>query len=148
LPGSSAAIGVTVRWDQAGLSRVDRFLGTYEGKQLTKRIDKAFAKELRPLTGKLKSAEKASGIHNRTGEHYRKIRMRKPRLRAGEVFARTVGPSDRKRHLLLRGHRIVTPGGRDTGRRSQAFPYVDAVIDRDAPEIMGRIGTDVWATQF
>lgn len=136
-----------VDWDQAGLRRVDRFIGTFEGRELAKRIDRAIGKQLRPLVSKMKSAEKSSGISNRTSQHYRSIRMRKPRKRAGEVAAYTVGPSDRKRHLLTGGHRLVTPGGRDTGRRSRAFPYVAEVVRREAPEIVGRIGRDVWAVR-
>ena len=140
-------ISLKVDWDAAGLRRVDRFLGTYEGVQLARKIDKAIGTHLRPLVGKLKAAERSSGIRNRTKAHYRGIRLRKPRRRAGEVAAYTAGPSDPKRHLLIRGHRIVTPGGRDTGQRSRAFPYVEPVIEREAPEIIGRIGRDVWAVK-
>jgi len=39
------------------------------------------------------------------------------------------GPNAPYRHLVIRGHRIVTPGGRDTGRRSRANPFVDRAVD-------------------
>jgi hypothetical protein len=132
----------SVQW--TGLSEFDRLLGNFEAKKLQARADKAFGLELRPLTGHLKSAEQSSGIHNRTGEHLKKIRLRKNRKRAGEMAAWTTGPSDKKKHLLVRGHEIVTPGGRHTGKRTRAFPYVDPVIDREAGPILERIASDVW----
>lgn len=134
---------IDVQWDRAGMSRVDRFLGGYEGVQLERRMTAAMLKELRPLAAKIRVAERASGIHNRSGRHVRSIRVTRPRGQTGEIVF-SVGPHDRIRHLLIRGHRIVTPGGRDTGRRSQAFDYVGPVISAEMPQLMGKLGSDVW----
>lgn len=143
MPGPAFAINV--QWDKAGLSRYDRYLATHEGKMLARRIDAAIGKAVRPLAGKIKASERSSGINNRSNRLYRSIRARKPRKRSGEVSAWTVGPTDAKAHLLIQGHRIVTPGGRDTGRRSRAFPFVDPVIDREAATLAARLSSDVWA---
>jgi hypothetical protein len=53
------------------------------------------------------------------------------RSRGGQTSTVLVGPvAGRKRkgyhrHLIIRGHRIVTPGGRFTGRRTTPNPFVD-----------------------
>lgn len=141
------AFEVDVQWDTAGLTSLDRMLGTLEGKNLEKTVDKAMGKELRPLVGALRSAEQSSGIHNRTGEHLKKIRLRRSRKRTGEMAAWTVGPSDKKKFLLVRGHEEIghRPGKADSGKRARAFPYVEPVIDRDSEAILERIASDVWA---
>ena len=100
------------------------------------------------MVGPFREAEKSSGLKPGTGKYYRSIKARKPRKRAGEVSAWTVGPSGPLNHLLIDGHEIVTPGGRDTGMRARAFPYTVAVIDRYAPGVAERISSEVWAEQF
>lgn len=53
-----------------------------------------------------------------------------------------MGPTAPHRHLLIRGHRIVTPGGRYTGRMTKANPYVDRAAsghERKAADIVRRI---------
>lgn len=145
---ADAPFSVQVHWDKAGLARLDRYFESHQGRALERTIDKAIGKAVRPLVGKLKSAETASGIHNRTKRHYRSIKARKPRKRPGEVSAWTVGPTDAKRHPLIRGHRIVTPGGRDTGQRSRAFPYVAPVIDAEAAQLQQQLSSDVWASSI
>jgi hypothetical protein len=105
-------------------------------------------KAIRPLVGKLKASEQSSGIHNRSNKLLRSVGMRKPRKRAGEVAAYTVGARAPHAHLVIPGHRIVTPGGRDTGRRSQAFPFVDPVIDREAASLQAQLSSDVWASSI
>lgn len=142
------SVEVMVRWDRAGLSKLDRFYATHSGIQLAKRIDKALGKEVRGLASPIRGAEKSSGIHNRSGRFYRGIRARKARRRAGEASAWTVGPSGPVAHLLIDGHEIVTPGGRDTGRRAKAYNFVGPVIDRYGPPLEQRIGSEVWADQF
>lgn len=139
------AVAVEIRWDTAGMTRLDRMLGTFEGRQLQKRVDAAMLKEVRTLVRPMRAQMGAMGVKRKTGNLSRSIKASKSRKRPGEASAVTVGPHAPHRHLIIRGHRIVTPGGRDTGRRSRAFPFVDPVIDRMAPEIIGRVGSDVWA---
>lgn len=141
-------IQIMVQWDTAGLASFDRYLGTHKGVELEKRVDKAAGKAVRPLAGAIKDAEKSSGIQNRTGKHFKSINARRSRKRPGELTAWTAGPGGPTAHLLVDGHRIVTPGGRDTGRRSRAFPYVQPVVDRYAPGIAEQVGSEVWAEQF
>jgi hypothetical protein len=145
---SGVVLDIKVNWDAAGLRRVDRTLGTYQGKELAKRAEKAMARELAPLTGALRSAEQGSGIHNRTNRHYRSIKVKRLRKRFGEMAAFKAGPAGHTAHLLIQGHRLVTPGGRDTGSRSRAFPYVQPVIDRESGAILDRLGSDVWGSSL
>lgn len=145
---SGDTFAIQVKWDAAGLSRYDRYLETHQGRALERQIDKAMGKAIRPLAGKIKASEKASGITNRSGRLYKSIKARKPRKRTGEVSAWTVGPTDRKAHLLVQGHRIVTPGGRDTGRRARAFPFVDGPVAAEAPRIQAELSSDVWASSI
>ncbi len=144
------AFTVQVQWDQAGLTSFDRYMETHEGKALAKRIDKAMAKALRPLAGKLKTAESASGIVNRSGKLRRSIGCRKARKRPGEVIAYTVGPSDRKARMVIPGHENVghRPGKRDLGSHTRAFPFVDPVIEREAHALQSQLSSDVWASSI
>lgn len=139
---------VHVQFDKAGLSNYDRFLETHSGQLLAKQIDKAMGKAIRPLAGKLKSAEKSSGITNRSGRLLRSIGCRKPRKRSGEVSAYTVGARAPHAHLVIPGHEIVTPGGHDLHRRSHAFPFVDPVIEAEAGRIQAQLSSDVWASSI
>lgn len=72
---------------------------------------------------------KGSGrFKTRTGALRGSVTARVARLRPGEMAAASVGPRSRRaphRLLITHGHRIVTPGGRDTGRRVPADPWVD-----------------------
>lgn len=139
---------IRVQWDKAGLSKYDRYLETHEGKALERRIDNAVGKAVRPLAGKIKASELASGVHNRSKRLYRSIKARKSRKRPGEVSAWTVGPTDPVAHLIVQGHEIVTPGGRDTGRRARAFPFVDPVIEAEAEQLQRQLSSDVWAASI
>lgn len=54
------------------------------------------------------------------------------RAKPGRGYAASVagfGRGGQHRHLVIRGHRIVTRSGNDTGRRSKANPFVDRVVD-------------------
>ncbi len=164
---ANEAFVVHVKWDSAGLTKFDRYLETHEGKLLAKQIDKAMGKALRPLVGKVKASEVASGIHNtgkplygrirkgetvataaRTGHLLKSISIRKPRKRAGEVVAYTIGAFAPEAHLVIRGHEIVTPGGTDLGRRTRAFPFVDPPVDAEAAKLQAQLSSDVWASSI
>jgi len=53
------------------------------------------------------------------------------RAKAGRsgYAAAVAGPRAPHRHLVIRGHRIVTRSGVDTGRRSRSNPFVDRAVD-------------------
>lgn len=77
----------------------------------------------------------------RTGNLRRSVKARRPRSRgvqailSGRLGVTLAGPFAPHRHLVIRGHRIVTHAGVDTGRRSRANPFVDRAVDPIAPAI-------------
>jgi hypothetical protein len=144
---------VHVKWDAAGLKTIDRYLETHEGVALEKLIDKAMGKALRPLVGKEKSSEQRSGITNRSDRLLRSIGIRKPRKRAGEVVAYTIGPNPKvapHAHLVIPGHEEHghKPAKRDLGMHTRAFPFVDPVIDAEARQLQAQLSSDVWASSI
>lgn len=109
-----------------GRAMVDR----YQGKTLMTRMQKATLAAAKTLEAPMRAA-----TPKKTGHLRRKTRAQQLGQRVGwRQYAKTVnadvGPRSPHRHLVIRGHRIVTPGGRDTGRRSRANPYVDVVAQR------------------
>lgn len=66
------------------------------------------------------------GTPTKTRKLQRSVRTR--RISVGYAAA-GASPSAKHRHLVIRGHRIVTPGGRDTGQMSRANPFVDRTTD-------------------
>jgi hypothetical protein len=54
------------------------------------------------------------------------------------------GAKGAHRHLVIRGHRIVTISGHDTGRRSRANPFVDRAIEPIAPLIVEAVRRDLF----
>lgn len=136
---------IQVQWDAAGLHKFDRYLETHEGRAMERNIDNAMGRAIRPLGTKLRAAELASGIVNHTKRLYRGVKVRRLRKRSGEVSAWSAGATGPVAHLVIPGHEIVTPGGRDTGRRSRAFPFVDPVIEAEAAKLQAQLSSDVWA---
>lgn len=127
---------VEVKWDVAGMKRLDATMGSFQGAALQKRVEKTMGVAVKPLPPAIRVAEEASGIANRTGKHLKGIKARKARKRPGEIAAWTAGPSGNTAHLLIDGHNVVTHLGVDTGFRARDFPYVDPVVDAMAPEIV------------
>jgi hypothetical protein len=79
----------------------------------------------------------------RTGHlrRYSKVRLARKRIgfSSGPSLGVLVGPTSPHRHLVIRGHRIVTPGGRYLGRSTRANPYVDRAargFERQAAELV------------
>ena len=109
-----------------GRAMVDR----YQGKALMTRMQKATLGAAKTLEAPMRQATPKV-----TGHLRRKTRAQQISQRVGfRTYVRSVnadvGPRSPHRHLVIRGHRIVTRGGRDTGRRSRANPYVDVVAQR------------------
>lgn len=68
---------------------------------------------------------------------------------SGGIASAFVGPSSRiapHRHLVIRGHRIVTPGGRDLGRRTTANPFVDHAAQPRQAEAVRVVMAAIWGT--
>lgn len=154
----TGGLTVQIKWDEAGVTRVGRMLGSYEGVQLTKTLNAAFGKELKALVGPMRSEMDSMGIHTgvalKVTSHGKShtvqtlkasIGVRKERLRPGESAAFAVGPRSHLRHLIIRGHRMVTRYGVDTGHTAKAFPFVDPVIERYAGAIVERVSSELWA---
>jgi hypothetical protein len=150
---ANETFAVHLKWDEAGLTSYVKFLDAHQAKALEKLIDKAMGKALRPLVGKEKSSEQRSGITNRSGKLLRSIGIRKPRKRAGEVVAYTIGPNPKvapHAHLVIPGHEEHghKPAKRDLGMHTRAFPFVDPVIDAEARQLQAQLSSDVWASSI
>jgi len=85
-------------------------------------------------------AIRAAAPKGRTGNLRRSVRARRPRLRGVEAIlagrslgAALAGPTAPHRHLVIRGHRIVTSRGLDTGRRTRPNPFVDRAVEATRP---------------
>ena len=122
--------------DQKDFQRGRDLLDRYQGKSLNIRMQKATlaaAKSLEPAM-RLATPVAPEGTKDR-GHLRRKTRAQQLGQRTGwKTYYKSVnadvGPRSPHRHLVIRGHRIVTRSGRDTGRRSRANPYVDVVAQR------------------
>jgi hypothetical protein len=142
-PKATGGISATV--DMKALARADKRLAGYMGRPLQRRAQQAYIEGARLMVGPMRSKMDASGVQKRSGKLRRSIRANNSRLRPGEMAAATVGPTAPHRHLIVRGHRIVTRGRRDTGRRSQAFPFVDATYADMGDQVTDYIATRTLA---
>lgn len=125
--------------DQRGLARGYKLLDHYRDASLYKRMQKATLAGAKVLEGPIRSATPVSRDSD-PGQMKRSVRARSAKVRTAFVIGKgyrskasteaIVGPRDRKSHLVIRSHRIVTRGGRDTGRMTRPNPYVDLVADR------------------
>lgn len=135
----SAGTSMALQLDERSLARGRRLLDKYRDAPLMTRMQKATLAGARVLEGPIRQATPVSH-DDKPGQMRRSVRARSARVRTRYVPGRgwrsaasteaVVGPRDPKSHLVIRGHRIVTRGGRDTGRRTQPNPYVDAVAER------------------
>ena len=137
-------ISVSVELDAKAMARADKRLAGYMGRDLQRRAQQAYIEGARLLVGPIRT-EIAQARHIDTGAYRRSVKARRPRLRPGEMAVASVGPTRPTRHLLIRGHRIVTPGGRDTGRRTQPEPVVDRAFERLGGQVQDFIATRTLA---
>ena len=106
--------------DERDIAKVVKKLNAAQGKPLQVQVQRATY-----LWGDLLARRIKAATPRRTGVLRKSVRSR-PIKRNFRVTAGVhVGPRAPHRHLVIRGHRIVTPGGRDTGRRSTPNPFVD-----------------------
>ena len=117
--GSLAEAKLDERSYQRALKRLEK----YEGRKFTQRMEAAYLAGARLTVSPMRRR-----APKRTGLLGRKVSTRKARPPSG-YFVR-VGTKSRAPHagLVAKGHRIVTPGGRDTGRRARANPFVQETI--------------------
>lgn len=132
--GASSLIAFEV--SAKDIARITKKLESVKHMPMRARVEKALFAEADILASKVKSA-----APRRTGVLRRSVSVH--RARRG-IFASAfetsigdilVGPRAPYRHLVIRGHRIVTPGGRFTGRRTAANPFVDRAASRSRADI-------------
>lgn len=117
------SVELDVQVDQKSLARAKKTLEKYQGKPLEERLRRATLQAGKLLVPAIKSAAPV-----RTGNLKNSVSALNPRGINGKLMSASVGPRGRlgaHRHLVIRPHRIVTPGGRDTGRRTAGNPFVD-----------------------
>ena len=125
--------------DQKSLARGYALLDRYRGAPLQTRMSKAVLAAAKVMEGPIRDATPVS--HDKDPGGLRKsVRARPWRARKTFVAGKgwrtqssteaNVGPLAPHRSLVIRGHRIVTRGGRNTGRRTRPNPYVDVVTQR------------------
>lgn len=137
--GRAASGSFRLELDERSLARGYKLLDHYRDAPLRTRMQKATLAAARVLEGPIRQATPVSHDDD-PGQMRKSVRARSARVRTSFVIGKgwrsrasteaLVGPRDKKSHLVIRSHRIVTRGGRDTGRRSRANPYVDAVAAR------------------
>ena len=128
---------ITVELDVKALARFRKRVERYQGMPLAQRMQKGTLEAARLLVSPVRTAAPKGP----TGNLKRKVSARQSRVKQGgggtvRTFDAVVGSTAPHRHLVIRGHRIVTPGGRDTGRMSTANPFVDSAVQPRAAEAM------------
>ena len=147
---------ITVELDVKALARFQKRVARYQGMPLAKRMQKGALEAARLLVAPVRTAAPKGPTGNlrrsiRAGSYRDMKSGLKTSLLSGSgvktvlfgsdafIASAYVGPSSRvapHRHLVIRGHRIVTPGGRDTGRRTTGNPFVDSAAAPRAAEAM------------
>ena len=154
--GRNAASGVMrLELDQKAVARAHALMDRYRDKPLYTRMQKASLAAAKLIEGPMRQATPVS--HDKDpGVMRRRTRARSARVRTAYVIGKgyrskasteaLVGPVTGYSHLVIRGHRIVTRGGRDTGRRTRANPYVDIVAARMAPRAIAEMRRHIFQT--
>lgn len=132
-----AAGSVSFEVSAKDIARVQAKLKKASGKPLYQRMQRATL-----AAGDLVKSRVQAVTPRKTGHLRRYTKSRLGRNRWGQAgLVVLVGPTSPHRHLVIRGHRIVTPGGRYLGRRTRANPYVDRAtrgFERKAAELVRR----------
>lgn len=120
---------ISVEFDTKALARFRKRVERYQGLPLAQRMQKGTLEAARLLVPPVRSAAPKGP----TGNLRRRVTAKQRAFR-GTFTGRTktmdavVTSTAPHRHLVIRGHRIVTPGGRDTGRRTTGNPFVDEAV--------------------
>lgn len=127
-----------VEWelDEKALARFTKRVERFRGLPLRARLAKATLKAADYMVPPIR----AGSPKGPTGNLRKSVRARPAKKRIGNALQPTLGalagPVAPHRHLVIRGHRIVTRGGRDTGRRTSGNPYVDEAMERHGSAAM------------
>lgn len=110
--------------DQRSIERAEKVLAKYEGRSIEEKLRRATLQAARLLVNPIRAGSPVV-----TGNLRRSVKAWTRRQRiGGRTLAAGVGPTSPHRHLVIRPHRIVTPGGHDTGRKTSGNPFVDAAV--------------------
>lgn len=132
---------VSVELDTRALRAFQKRLERYQGLPLQQRMERGALDAARLLVPHVRRATPKGP----TGNLRKSIRAGASR---GGMASAYVGPSSRvapHRHLVIRGHRIVTPGGRDTGRVTTANPFVDNAVQPRQAEALRVVRAAIFA---
>jgi hypothetical protein len=139
--------GLDIIIDEKAIIAIKRKLERASGKSLYEKMGRATLAAADLLVPIIKAETPRV-----TGHLYRYTKARPAKKRFGNYLAPTlgvlVGPTSPHRHLVIRGHRIVTPGGIYTGRRTAPNPYVDRAakgFEKKAAEIIRREWFGDWS---
>jgi hypothetical protein len=111
---------VDVQLDQKAVDRVSAKLATYDKKGIADRLNRGTLAAMQMLVPSVRNAAPMGP----SGNLKRKVKAQKAKGGVGATLTST----DPVRHLVMRGHRIVTPGGRFLGRYSRSNPFIDIAV--------------------
>lgn len=121
---------LSVELDQKALARVTTKLHGLQGKGVADKLNRGTLAALKILLPSVRAASP-----RRTGKLRSSIKVRKASRGTGAVLA----PGTPYRHLVIRGHRVVTPGGRYLGRSTKANPFIDAAVQPRMDQAMAAV---------
>lgn len=145
--GAASRYGWSFQVNEKDVARIRRKFQRASGKSLYTSMQRANLAAGDLIAGRVKQA-----APRRTGALRAAVRARAERRKGfgirGNSTAVLVGPTARKaphRHLIIQGHRIVTPGGRFTGRRTAPNPFVDRAAKGFGPKAAALVMRE-WKT--
>lgn len=143
------AAGRAVEWElsEKDLARIRKRVERFRGLPLQQRMAKATLKGADLMVPYIRRA----GPKDVTGFLRKSTRARPAKKRIGTALQPTLGalagPTAPHRHLVIRGHRIVTRGGRDTGQQSRSNDYVDRVVRTHRQKVMKAVSDVLFKDQ-
>lgn len=142
--GAASRYGWSFEVSQTDVARIKRKFQRASGKGLYASMQRANLAAGDLIAGRVKQA-----APRRTGLLRAAVKSRlEPRKGiGGKSTAVLVGPTAKAhhRHLIISGHRIVTPGGRFTGRRTAPNPFVDRAARGFGPKAAALVMRE-WKT--
>lgn len=130
---------VQIELNPRDIERVRKRFEQYRGAPLQKRMQMATLAAANLLRGPISAAAPVGPATDvKQGYLKRSTKARQSSRRYGTDIAfgvaAFVGPTAPEAHLVIRGHRIVTPGGRYLGRSTRANDYVDRAVSPLRPK--------------
>ena len=170
--GKTAASGAfRLELDPKAIARAHRTMERYAGGPLMTRMNQGAlnaarlmvgpAKAAAPLgpTGNLRKSIRAGtgnkgtytggvrGISKSKSFSFARVMAFTPYGNAASAYLVPGARRAPHRHLVIRGHRIVTPGGRDTGRRSRPNDFIAVVARRHQAAAIREMHAYIFGTK-